>query len=297
MTILVTGGSGFIGGHLVNKLVENGCDVRIFDINKPQQEDVEWVKGDLLSQEDLLNACRDVEVVYHLAAVADVYTAIQNPELTLKVNELGTINLLKACTAKEVERVILASTTWVYGRAEGIVTEETPIPPPDHIYTKTKIGQEQLLITWQKHYDLPYTILRYDIPYGPGMRSNMAIAIFDRKAMRKEPITIFGDGSQGRCWIYVEDLAEGNVKAMTPQAKNQVINLAGEEFVTINQIVEQLKQHFGEIPVEHKPPRPGDFKGVIVKIDKAKQLLNWQPKTKFTQGLAKYIEHVKKQSQ
>jgi len=296
MVVLVTGGSGFIGSHVTAKLVEKGQDVRVFDQRKPLHESVSWFKGDLLNEKDVLEACEDVEYIYHLAAVADVNAALSHPELCLAVNETGTVNLLRAAGAKEVDRVILASTTWVYGRTEGVVDETTPIPMPDHIYTKTKIGQEQLVHAWYKHYGLPYTILRYDIPYGSGMRSNMAIAIFVRKAMQKEAVSVFGDGTQGRCFIYIEDLAEGNVAALKGSSENQIINLAGSEFVTINQVVQSLKAIFGEVKVEHKPARPEDFKGARVSIAKAKRLLDWRPKTKFKQGLELYVKQVAKET-
>jgi UDP-glucose 4-epimerase len=121
----------------------------------------------------------------------------------------------------------------------------------------------------------------------------MAISIFVRRAMRNEPIAIFGDGEQGRCWIYVEDLAEGNVAALAEAGKNQIINLAGPSFVTMNEIVEALKGIFGDIPIKHEPPRPHDFEGAITSIEKAKRLLKWKPRTPFKEGLGKYVEHVK----
>jgi len=296
MVILVTGGSGFIGSHVVDKLLEKGYSVRVFDLMKPHRDDVEWFKGDLLNKEDLLKAFRDVTHVFHLGAIADVNVALSRPEACVQVNEIGTLNVLQAAQSLEVERIILASTTWVYGRTEGIVTEETPIPSPEHIYTATKIAQEHLLISWNKHYGLPYTILRYDIPYGSRMRSNMAIATFVRKAMKKEPITIFGDGKQGRCFIYIEDLAEGNVAALRDQAKNQVINLAGKEFMTIIQVLEELKSIFNDIEIKNEPSRPGDFKGAITSIEKAKRLLGWEPKFTFHKGLMKYIEYLNSHS-
>lgn len=295
MNILVTGGSGFIGSHIVDKLVENGQMIRVFDERKPLREDVEWFKGNLLNENEILEACKDIEFIYHLAAIADVNIAISHPALCLQVNEIGTLNLLNAATSMEVERIILASTTWVYGKIEGVVNEDTPLPSPDHIYTKTKIGQEHLLIAWQKHTGLPYTILRYDIPYGPRMRANMAIAIFVRKAEKKEPITVFGDGDQGRCFIYVDDLAEGNTAALQQSARNQIFNLAGTEFVTINKIVEALRKNFKKLKIEHVPPRPNDFKGVVISIEKAQKLLNWKPKTKFQEGLKKFIDYTRSQ--
>lgn len=296
MVILVTGGSGFIGSHVIDKLIEHGYNVRVFDKVKPLRDDAEWFKGDLLNNSDLMLACRDVEVIFHLAAIADVNVGITNPELCLTINETGTLKLLTAAITQEVERVILASTTWVYGKAKGVVDENSPTPMPDHIYTKTKIGQEHLLYTWYKHYGLSYTILRYDIPYGPRMRSNMAIAIFVERVLNGRPVTVFGDGNQGRCFIYVEDLAEGNIASLKKEGKNQVFNIAGREFITVNQIVKYLNDTFGEVNIEHKPARPGDFRGAIISIEKAKTLLGWEPKHSFFEGLKKYIEYVKKSS-
>ncbi|MEM2779998.1 MAG: NAD-dependent epimerase/dehydratase family protein [Candidatus Bathyarchaeia archaeon] len=295
MNILVTGGSGFIGSHVVDKLVEEGYTVRVFDERKPHREDVEWFRGNLLDENDIIEACKDIEAIYHLAAVADVNLALSNPTLCLQVNEIGTVNLLNAATAMEVERVILASTTWVYGKTEGVVDENTPLPTPDHIYTKTKIGQEHLFIAWQKHTGLPYTILRYDIPYGPRMRANMAIAIFVKKAMKNEPITIFGDGNQGRCFIHVEDLARGNVAALQPAGRNQIFNIAGTEFITVNKIVDVLRKSFKNLTVEYAPPRPHDFRGAIVSIKKAKKMLKWEPQITFEKGLKDFIAYVQSQ--
>jgi len=294
MVVLVTGGSGFIGSHIVDKLMEKGYNVRVFDQIKPMREDVEWFRGDILDNNNTLLACKDVEVVYHLAAIADVGVAVSNTKLCINLNEVGTANLLKACTSREVERIILASTTWVYGRAEGTVDEENIIPLPDHMYTKSKIGQEHLVHAWNKHFGLPYTILRYDIPYGPRMRENMAIAIFVRKAMKKEPITIFGDGTQGRCFIYTEDLAEGNIAAMRTEGRNQIINLAGSDFITLNNIIENLTHIFGPLKVSRGPPRPSDFKGVIVSIERAKNILGWTPKVPFKLGLRKFTAFIKR---
>ena len=293
LRVLVTGGSGFIGSHVVDKLVADGYSVRVFDKVKPLRDDVEWFKGDLLNENEVLEACKDIEAIYHLAAIADVNVALSSFDLCLMINEMGTMNFLKAAQAEEVERFILASTTWVYGNLYDKADETTPIPLPDHIYTKTKIGQEQLVYAWHKHYGLPYTVLRFDIPYGPRMRGNMAISIFARRALRKEPITIFGDGEQGRCFIYVEDLAEGNVAAIQESGKNEIFNLAGSRFVTMNQIIAGLEKIFGNLQVRYELARPHDFKGVVVSAKKAKERLNWEAKTPFQEGLQKYVEFLK----
>ena len=293
MVVLVTGGSGFIGSHIVDELVKKGHDVRVFDKREPvQKEKVDWIRGDLLNPNDLQEAGRDVNYIFHLAAIADVNIALTDPKLCVEVNEIGTINLLNMARTYEVERVILASSTWVYGE-QSLVNEESPIPLPKHVYTKTKIGQEHLVYTWNQAYDIPYTILRYDIPYGPRMRQNLVLAIFVRRAEAGDPITIYGDGKQGRCFIYVSDLAEGNVYALKESGKNQIFNLADSKFVTINNIVDVLKRHYPNLIVNYAPARPGDFKGVKVDISKAEQVLGWKPRTSFEEGVSKYLQYLK----
>ena len=121
MNVLVTGGSGFIGSHLVDSLAKQGEVIRVFDERKPMRDDVEWFKGNLLDENDVLAACKDMEFIFHLAAIADVNVALSDPVLCLRVNEIGTMNVLRAASAMEAERVVLASSTWVYGRAEGKV--------------------------------------------------------------------------------------------------------------------------------------------------------------------------------
>ena len=297
MVVLVTGGSGFIGSHVVDALIDKGFDVRVFDKASPLNEKTQWFKGDLLSKENVHDATRDVEAVFHLAAVADVNVAATDPELCLRVNELGTLNLLRACSGQDVERFVLASTVWVYGMTGGTVTEETPIPPANDLYTKTKIGQEHLTYSWCRSHSLPYTILRYDIPYGPRMRANMAVAAFVRRAMRKERISIFGDGKQGRCYVYVVDLARAHYLVLNERANNQIINLAGKEFVTIMEIVEFLSKTLGSFPVKNEPPRPGDFAGVRTSIEKARTVIGWSPETSFAEGLSRYIADFRRSQQ
>jgi UDP-glucose 4-epimerase len=292
LVVLVTGGSGFIGSHVVDALIGEQITVRVLDKTQPLNNKAEWCKGDLLSPEELHDAAKDVETVFHLAAISDVNVSATDPELCLRVNELGTLNLLRACSGRDIEHFVLASTVWAYGRTLGIVTEESPIPPPNDIYTKTKIGQEHLTFSWCQMHSLPYTILRYDIPYGPRMRANMAIANFVRRAIRKQPITIYGDGKQGRCWIFVDDLAQAHCLVMSRKAENETINLAGKEFVTISDIVAGLSKTFGDIPIKHEPPRASDFVGVRTSIEKASRILGWTPATSFTQGLDRYVQSV-----
>ena len=124
------------------------------------------------------------------------------------------------------------------------------------------------------------------------MRSNMAISAFVRRAMRKEPITVYGDGKQGRCWIFVSDLADANILSMKHEATNQIINLAGKEFVTISEIVNLLSKKLGTFPIQQAPPRTGDFRGITTNIEKASKLIGWSPMTSFEDGISRYLESV-----
>lgn len=296
--ILVTGGSGFIGSHVVDKLREKGFEVRVFDMVMPTyRKDIEFYQASLLDFDALRMALNGIDVVYHLGAVADVKDVYEDPHYAEAINVRGTINVLEAARrSPTVRRVIYASTIWVYSDCkEKVVDEETPLPPPSHLYTATKLASEYYCITYSKLYGLETTILRYGIPYGPRARSGAVIPIFVSKALKGEPLTIAGDGSQFRKFVYVEDLAEGNVLALKSIAKNKIYNLDGKEKITIRQIAETIQKILGkEIKIEYVPARPADFTGIEVSSEKTKRELGWEPKVSFEEGLRRYIEWYKK---
>lgn len=299
MKVLVTGGSGFIGSHVVDKLREKGIEVRVYDMVMPTfRKDIEYYQGSLLDFQALRMALSGVDAVYHIGAVADVKDVFQEPHYAEAINVRGTINVLEAVRLSPIKRVIYASTTWVYeGCPEEFVDEKTPLGPPSHLYTATKIASEYYCTTYSKLYGLETTILRYGIPYGPRARSGAVIPIFVKKALAGEPLTIAGDGSQYRRFVYVEDLAEGNVLALKSIAKNKIYNLDGKEKITIKQIAETIQRIIGDVKIEYVPARPGDFKGKIASSELAKKELGWEPKTSFEEGLRKYIEWFKEQQE
>ena len=141
--------------------------------------------------------------------------------------------------------------------------------------------------------NLPTTVLRYGIPYGPRARAATVGAIFVRKAMAGEPLTVAGDGSQFRYFVYVEDLARGNVLALNPVARNQIYNLDGREKVTILQIAETVQKILGDVEIVHTEARPGDFAGQTVNSDKAERDLDWVPQVNFEEGMRRYVEWYK----
>ena len=298
MNVGVIGGSGFIGSHVVDKLIEQGHEVTVFDIMKPHRNDVRHLYIDItnLSKTSVALA-GDYDAVYLLAAMADVNDVYKNPVEAGEVNILGVANVLEAARRNEIDRVILASTVWVYGLAsEKEVDESTPlhIERADHVYTSSKIAAELYCQSYKRLYDQDFTILRYGIPYGPRARGGTVVAIFVRRALNGEPLTIFGDGSQYRNFIYVADLAEGNVAVLKDIAKNKMYNLEGLRPITVKEVAETVKKLIGDVEIEYKEERPGDFEGKKVSAEKAKKELGWEPKVDFEEGVRRYVEWYKR---
>ena len=198
MRAIVTGGSGFIGSHVVDSLVDSGLDVGVVDLfTAPHRDDVDHIKCSIVDLAALEQAFEGVDYVFHLAAVANVNDAFDNPLGCVELNVQGTANVLEAARRQKVKRVIFASTVWVYSGSRGDeVNEDSPFFVPDagHIYTSTKLAGELLCHDYKALYDLDFTILRYGIPYGPRMRDSLIISIFINRAMKGQTLTIMGDG-------------------------------------------------------------------------------------------------------
>lgn len=292
MRVLVTGGSGFIGSHVVDRLRARGITVRVFDLRRPQyRDDVEYQQGSVLDMETLRMAMNGVDAVHHLAAVADVKDVLEDPSYAESINVRGTINVLEALRHTGLKRLVYGSTTWVYSGVNApVVDEDTPIGVPDHFYTATKLAGEYYCRTYSTLYGLETTVLRYGIPYGPRARPGAVVPIFVEKALKHDPIVIAGDGSQFRQFVYVEDLAEGNVLALKSIAKNKTYNLDGREKITIRQIAEVVRDILGEeVRIEYGEPRPGDFSGRVASSERALQELEWTPQVSFEEGVRRYV--------
>ncbi|MFA6129442.1 MAG: NAD-dependent epimerase/dehydratase family protein [Candidatus Omnitrophota bacterium] len=299
MRVLVTGGSGFIGSHVVDNLINKGFEVRIYDGVAPTfRKDLEYYQGSILDATALGFAMHDIDAVFHLAAVADVKEVYANPHYAESINVRGTINVLEAARNAQIKRVVYGSTTWVYSEAASdSVDEKTPLHAPTHFYTATKLSGEYYCQSYSKLYGMEASILRYGIPYGPRARDGAVIPIFVKKALNGEPITIAGDGSQFRKFVYVEDLAEGNVLALKDVAKNKIFNLDGKEKITVKQIAETIKKIIGNVKIEYIPARGGDFAGKEVSSAAAKKDLGWEPKVSFEEGVNRYIDWYKKREE
>ncbi len=296
MRALVTGGSGFIGSHVVDKLREKDIRVRIYDMVYPDfRDDIEYYHASLLDLDSLRMAISKVDAIFHLGAIADVNDVLEEPHYAEAINVRGTINVLEAARkSRSIKRVIFGSTTWVYSDTEAdILNEDTPLSAPSHIYTATKMAGEYYCQCYSRLYSLPTTILRYGIPYGPRARESAVIPIFVKKALNGEPLTIAGDGSQYRKFVYVEDLAEGNVLALREIAKNRIYNLEGTERISIKQIAETIQKVLGKVEIKYVEGRPGDFSGKEILANRAREELGWEPKVPFEDGVRRYIEWFK----
>jgi UDP-glucose 4-epimerase len=295
MRALVTGGSGFIGSHIVDRLRESGLEVRVFDMVLPgNRQDIEYYHGSLLDLESLQMAMNGVDVIFHLAAIADVSDVFKDPRRSEAINVRGTFNVLEAARWAAIDRIVYASTTWVYSDTDvETVDEDTPLHAPSHLYTATKVAAEYYCRSYASLYGLKTTIVRYGIPYGPRARAAGVIPIFVRKALAGEPLTIAGDGQQYRKFVYVEDLARGTVLAMKPVGANRIYNLDGKEVVTILDIAKTVQELVGDTEIVFTEGRPGDFSGREVSSQRAKDELGWEPKVSFKEGVRQYIEWYK----
>jgi UDP-glucose 4-epimerase len=297
MRVLVTGGGGFIGSHVVDRLLDRGDTPRIFDLSASPYHsplEVETFTGSITDPANLDLAMRDCDAVIHLAAVADVGHVLADPVLAEEVNTRGTLNVLEAAAGAKVGRVVYGSTTWVYSDCvEQDVSEETPIPAPRHIYTATKLAGETYCAGYAELYGLESTVLRFGIPYGPRARAAGVVAKFTDLAFEGKSLTIAGDGSTTRSFIYVEDLADGIVAALAPEAAGRTYNLSGDEVVTILEIAERVQENTDNCEIVHTPPRPGDFPGKAISNQRALEELGWKAETSFREGVRKYVEWVR----
>jgi UDP-glucose 4-epimerase len=295
--VVVTGGSGFIGSHVVDTLVEAGHRVTVLDHGvKPHRDDVAFEDVDLLDLSSVLAATRGAEHIFHLAAVSNVNHAFKYPVYSTSLNIMGTTHVLEAARINGAQRVHLASTVWVYNGAPAGVAEADETVPfyldgAGHLYTSTKMACEMICHNYAELYQLPFTILRYGIPYGPRMRDALLIPIFTKKALDGEPLPVAGKGEQYRKFVYVGDLARAHLLAMDEKAKNQTYNLEGLRKITVLEVAESIRGLIGpHVKIEFGPERAGDFGGREVSSAKAERELGWKPEIDFAEGIHETVD-------
>jgi UDP-glucose 4-epimerase len=312
MHILVTGGAGFIGGHLAEAFLEDGHDVTVLDNLEPfyaegikrhtldvhrelaEGRDVSYrfCDGDVRDQEVVTELVADVDVVVHQAAQAGVRESVDNPRKVTDINVNGTVNLLEASKEADVNRVILASSSSVYGKPQSLpYTEDHPTEPVSP-YGVTKVAQEHMARVYTELHDLSTVCLRYFTVYGPRMRPNMAISNFVSRCMNEEPPVIYGDGQQTRDFTYVGDVVDANRTLLTDgSADGDVLNIGSSDNISIQELAEVVRDEVApELEIKYEKRREADAEHTHASVEKASEVIGYEPSRTITEGVGEFIE-------
>jgi UDP-glucuronate 4-epimerase len=305
MNFLVTGGAGFIGSHVCERLLELGHSVWAFDdlndfyapeLKRRNIGDLqalakpfEFIHGDLTDRstlEELFSGAKFDQVI-HLAARAGVRPSLQEPALYQRVNVEGTVNLLEIARRRGSKKFIIASSSSVYGVNSKVpFSESDPIFSPISPYAASKLACEALGHVYHQVYGLDVVMLRFFTVYGPRQRPDLAIHKFATLMCRGEPIPVFGDGSSARDYTYVSDTLEGIIACTRKEFGYQVYNLGESQTVKLSRLIELLEQALGrKALIKHLPPQPGDVPLTCADISKARDQLGYQPKIQVEQGI------------
>jgi UDP-glucuronate 4-epimerase len=308
MIFLVTGGAGFIGSHLVERLLAEGNRVIGLDnfdnfydpalkrrnlTRALQNPKFRLVEGDL-REEGILGKvfCEEkIEIVAHLAARAGVRPSIQNPLLYADVNIRGTLNLLEACKKHGVRRLVFASSSSVYGNNPKIpFAEDDPVDNPISPYAATKKAGELICYTYHHLYGIDVACLRYFTVYGPRQRPEMAIHQFTRLIHQGKKVALFGDGSSRRDYTYIDDAIAGTMGALTKKHGYEIYNIGESQTISLSELIQAIEQRVGKRAlVEYLPPQPGDVERTYADIRKASERLGYRPPTKIQEGLNHFV--------
>jgi len=295
--ILVTGGAGFIGSNLVDKLSPDNTVVVLDNLfsgllsNLEKSKDrITFVKGDVLDRALVKDIVAEVDYVFHLAAHVGNIRSIKDPNFDMEVNIGGTLNLLEACRNSNIKRLVYSSSGAIFGEAKYLpIDEEHPLNP-ESPYAVSKLAAEKYCFAFHKVYGVPTTALRYFNVYGPRQDTSEyanAISIFLSRIREGKPLTVFGDGKQTRDFIFVKDVAKANILAAThPSAVGEIFNIATGKENSIKELVDIIKQVSAkESQVIYADSRAGEVKYSRASIEKAQRLLGYDPETNFKEGL------------
>lgn len=298
---LVTGGAGFIGSHLVDRLVGEGRRVRVVDnfvsggphnLAHLGPEKVDLRQLDIRDRAGMKDATADVERVFHLAALADIVPSIQQPEAYFDTNVTGTFNVLEAARAAKVKSFVYAASSSCYGIPDAYPTAEAAPARPQYPYALTKYLGEQQMLHWAQVYGLPATSLRFFNVYGPRSRTSGAygavFGVFLAQMLAGEPLTIVGDGEQTRDFTYVGDVAEAVALAGAHAGTGEVMNVGTGRDVSVNTLVKLL----GAKATINIPKRPGEPDCTLADVSRIKQVLGWQARTPIDEGVAIMLDNI-----
>lgn len=311
--ILVTGGAGFIGSHIVESLVRQGARVTVYDnLSSGRRDnlstvmgDIRFVEGDILDYERLSSACRSMEYVSHQAAQLEILLAIADPSRDLMVNTLGTLNVLRAAAENGVLQVINASSACIYGQADGPTPEEH-LPVPNWAYGVSKLAAERYGTIYSRYHGLPVVSLRYGITYGPREWYRRVLTIFVKRAMLGEPLVVFGAGDQIRDFVYVGDVVRMHnlcigceaaygesfnvgtgIPTRVADLAHLVASVAEEKLGSKPPVVhEDTAQGAFSKSVPDKKRNPAELAVMLLDVRKARTAVGWRPETELREGIA-----------
>ena len=313
--ILVTGGAGFIGSHIADRLLKEGFEVTVIDnldtgrleniANHQDKKEFNFIKGDIRDFNLVKETMQDMDAVFHEAALASVTLSVEKPLLTNDINVTGTLNVLKAASDLHVKRFIFASSAAVYGNAVSPLKREDMTTNPTSPYGVSKLAAEVYVRLFCKVYGLETVALRYFNVYGPKQRFDIqcayggAITIFTNRLLRNKPPLIYGDGEQTRDFVYIQDVVEANMLALKSRdAAGEVFNVGTGTNVSVNQVANTLKEIMDRKDLEtiYADSRPTDIRHGYADITKAQKILGYNPRFSFKEGLTELVNWYTKQT-
>lgn len=299
MLVIVTGGAGFIGSHVVDVFLDKGFEVTVLDnfsTGRPANLDHVADKIRLIECDLGINGAweKEIEVadyVVHLAALADIVPSIQNPKSYYDSNVTGTFNVLSAAERGNVKKVVYSASSSCYGLAETYPTSETAPIMPEYPYALTKRMGEELVMHWQKVYNLPCISLRFFNVYGTRSRTSgtygAMFGVFLAQKLAGSPYTVVGDGNQTRDFTYVTDVADAVYTAVVSDVQGEIINVGSGQTISVNTVVDLLG---GE--KTYIPKRPGEPDCTFADIAKSQDLLSWSPKVDIAEGVQRVLNNI-----
>jgi UDP-glucose 4-epimerase len=299
MRSLVTGGAGFIGSHVVDALLALGHEIIVLDNFSTGRRSnldrvcdrIELVECDLAVADKWIEKFKDIDWVFHLAALADIVPSIQKPDAYFRANVDGTFNVLQASVASGVKRFVYAASSSCYGIPDTYPTSENAEIRPQYPYALTKRLGEELVMHWAQVYKLPALSLRFFNVYGTRSRTSgtygAVFGVFLAQKLSEKPFTIVGDGEQTRDFTYVTDVASATIAAAKSDRLGEIYNVGSGKTVSVNRLAELLG---GE--KTHIPKRPGEPDCTFADISKIQQELDWSPRVPLEDGVAKILENI-----
>lgn len=305
---LVTGGAGFIGSHIVRRLVENGESVRVIDNLCTGSSDrlagvaaaIEFVQADLAEPEVAERAVNSVDYVIHQAAIPSVQRSIRDPIASNRANITATLNLLEACRKRGVNKFVYAASSSAYGDTVVLPKREEMPANPLSPYALQKHVGERYCAMYHALFGLETVSLRYFNVFGPGQDPNSEYAAvipkFITRLLAGQAVTVFGDGEQSRDFTYVENVVEANLLALRAEgAGGKVVNVGCGRRFSLNQLIRMMERLLGvKARVEYLPPRPGDVRDSLAAIDLARKVLGYEPRVSIEEGLKRTVESFTK---